>query len=155
MFGDDNDEGIIDDADLVRAMEGHLHNDDSNRPAAAAQSQSAAGGAGGEMGVGGMLEAGGRWLRASLMTTAPTAATAATTSAAATTTSAAEARRGQHQRQTPPGFSTGLGAGSGGRYERGSRDDEDDLYIYDDYGCLLYTSPSPRDKRQSRMPSSA
>ena len=25
----------------------------------------------------------------------------------------------------------------------------------DNYGCLLYTSPSPRDKRQSRMPSSA
>ena len=25
----------------------------------------------------------------------------------------------------------------------------------DDMGCLLYTSPSPRDKRQSRMPSSA
>ena len=25
----------------------------------------------------------------------------------------------------------------------------------DDTGCLLYTSPSPRDKRQSRMPSSA
>ena len=24
-----------------------------------------------------------------------------------------------------------------------------------DSGCLLYTSPSPRDKRQSRMPSSA
>ena len=24
-----------------------------------------------------------------------------------------------------------------------------------DDGCLLYTSPSPRDKRQSRMPSSA
>ena len=24
-----------------------------------------------------------------------------------------------------------------------------------DYVCLLYTSPSPRDKRQSRMPSSA
>ena len=23
------------------------------------------------------------------------------------------------------------------------------------FGCLLYTSPSPRDKRQSRMPSSA
>ena len=23
------------------------------------------------------------------------------------------------------------------------------------YTCLLYTSPSPRDKRQSRMPSSA
>ena len=27
---------------------------------------------------------------------------------------------------------------------------EDDVY-----SCLLYTSPSPRDKRQSRMPSSA
>ena len=26
---------------------------------------------------------------------------------------------------------------------------------YDKKGCLLYTSPSPRDKRQSRMPSSA
>ena len=29
----------------------------------------------------------------------------------------------------------------------------DDLSNYDI--CLLYTSPSPRDKRQSRMPSSA
>ena len=31
------------------------------------------------------------------------------------------------------------------------------LQEYDDsiYSCLLYTSPSPRDKRQSRMPSSA
>ena len=27
--------------------------------------------------------------------------------------------------------------------------------IDDTYICLLYTSPSPRDKRQSRMPSSA
>ena len=26
---------------------------------------------------------------------------------------------------------------------------------YEIYICLLYTSPSPRDKRQSRMPSSA
>ena len=26
---------------------------------------------------------------------------------------------------------------------------------YREYICLLYTSPSPRDKRQSRMPSSA
>ena len=26
---------------------------------------------------------------------------------------------------------------------------------YDQQVCLLYTSPSPRDKRQSRMPSSA
>ena len=29
-----------------------------------------------------------------------------------------------------------------------------DFQVYD-YACLLYTSPSPRDKRQSRMPSSA
>ena len=28
-------------------------------------------------------------------------------------------------------------------------------YAYYDATCLLYTSPSPRDKRQSRMPSSA
>ena len=27
--------------------------------------------------------------------------------------------------------------------------------VYAINGCLLYTSPSPRDKRQSRMPSSA
>ena len=27
--------------------------------------------------------------------------------------------------------------------------------IKNEQGCLLYTSPSPRDKRQSRMPSSA
>ena len=27
--------------------------------------------------------------------------------------------------------------------------------VYWVIGCLLYTSPSPRDKRQSRMPSSA
>ena len=34
--------------------------------------------------------------------------------------------------------------------------DEAILRIHDaDYICLLYTSPSPRDKRQSRMPSSA
>ena len=29
------------------------------------------------------------------------------------------------------------------------------LFIYTSTSCLLYTSPSPRDKRQSRMPSSA
>ena len=38
-------------------------------------------------------------------------------------------------------------------------DSEDDMESDDmeaDYSdCLLYTSPSPRDKRQSRMPSSA
>ena len=31
----------------------------------------------------------------------------------------------------------------------------DPLMDHIDTGCLLYTSPSPRDKRQSRMPSSA
>ena len=32
----------------------------------------------------------------------------------------------------------------------------DNTYLeYWSYDCLLYTSPSPRDKRQSRMPSSA
>ena len=28
-------------------------------------------------------------------------------------------------------------------------------YIKEDIGCLLYTSPSPRDRQKSRMPSSA
>ena len=28
-------------------------------------------------------------------------------------------------------------------------------YFYDEKGCLLYTSPSPRDLSTSRMPSSA
>ena len=33
---------------------------------------------------------------------------------------------------------------------------DDALAVLDEHGiCLLYTSPSPRDKRQSRMPSSA
>ena len=27
--------------------------------------------------------------------------------------------------------------------------------LFDHYGCLLYTSPSPRDRQKSRMPSSA
>ena len=29
------------------------------------------------------------------------------------------------------------------------------VYIQDDWACLLYTSPSPRDRQKSRMPSSA
>ena len=32
---------------------------------------------------------------------------------------------------------------------------EDGVYMIDDKFCLLYTSPSPRDQRGSRMPSSA
>ena len=31
----------------------------------------------------------------------------------------------------------------------------DDLTLLGDYYCLLYTSPSPRDRTRSRMPSSA
>ena len=34
-------------------------------------------------------------------------------------------------------------------------DNENKVKPLYDYRCLLYTSPSPRDKRQSRMPSSA
>ena len=33
--------------------------------------------------------------------------------------------------------------------------DAEDAFLEQATGCLLYTSPSPRDKRQSRMPSSA
>ena len=32
---------------------------------------------------------------------------------------------------------------------------DQDKQIWQYFTCLLYTSPSPRDKRQSRMPSSA
>ena len=39
----------------------------------------------------------------------------------------------------------------GGYYSEKSKDEESALSV----NCLLYTSPSPRDKRQSRMPSSA
>ena len=35
------------------------------------------------------------------------------------------------------------------------QDPKKDIHIYINSPCLLYTSPSPRDKRQSRMPSSA
>ena len=33
--------------------------------------------------------------------------------------------------------------------------DSVDLSAFRHYGCLLYTSPSPRDRQKSRMPSSA
>ena len=35
------------------------------------------------------------------------------------------------------------------------QEDHIELIASENYTCLLYTSPSPRDKRQSRMPSSA
>ena len=34
-------------------------------------------------------------------------------------------------------------------------DREYEIAVYDIYSCLLYTSPSPRDAHESRMPSSA
>ena len=41
-------------------------------------------------------------------------------------------------------------------YDRAADRRRSNLWWIDlDSGCLLYTSPSPRDKRQSRMPSSA
>ena len=41
-------------------------------------------------------------------------------------------------------------------YEDNENDEDYEDYEDDDHNtCLLYTSPSPRDKRQSRMPSSA
>ena len=36
-----------------------------------------------------------------------------------------------------------------------NRDNNSSVTNQQAYACLLYTSPSPRDKRQSRMPSSA
>ena len=38
---------------------------------------------------------------------------------------------------------------------RGSHDHIDELLREMNYSCLLYTSPSPRDRTRSRMPSSA
>ena len=49
--------------------------------------------------------------------------------------------------------------GRGGAAGAARRVAQDDLAVrawpHAPGGCLLYTSPSPRDKRQSRMPSSA
>ena len=39
--------------------------------------------------------------------------------------------------------------------DRGIKDAAKLCVFVKNKGCLLYTSPSPRDKRQSRMPSSA
>ena len=42
---------------------------------------------------------------------------------------------------------------AGNKYVKSKREYSD--FSSSQKGCLLYTSPSPRDKRQSRMPSSA
>ena len=51
-------------------------------------------------------------------------------------------------------FYIGLKMFSGGMKSMGNIDHLS-WFIANPYYCLLYTSPSPRDKRQSRMPSSA
>ena len=50
------------------------------------------------------------------------------------------------------GCTTGYGYYGDGYYSDGYYEDG---YYDDGYYCLLYTSPSPRDQRGSRMPSSA
>ena len=67
--------------------------------------------------------------------------------------------------QTDPcPYDSNVNSGVRGQVQCASFDDHDDDGIPDEYDtdyvagsedCLLYTSPSPRDKRQSRMPSSA
>ena len=42
-----------------------------------------------------------------------------------------------------------------GEFKVSIKNDEVNKLIKEYKNCLLYTSPSPRDKRQSRMPSSA
>ena len=41
------------------------------------------------------------------------------------------------------------------KYKKAWQDAKDKYTVMRNQACLLYTSPSPRDKRQSRMPSSA
>ena len=56
-------------------------------------------------------------------------------------------------------FATGLidGVTTNPTLIRKSGRDPEEVYteLADDIGCLLYTSPSPRDRTRSRMPSSA
>ena len=53
-----------------------------------------------------------------------------------------------------PNASAGYGNGSGADEDYGDEDVDTEVAAKRS-SCLLYTSPSPRDKRQSRMPSSA
>ena len=55
-------------------------------------------------------------------------------------------------RQPSPLASMELGCGD---CDAGDGGDEGDDYNDEDMVCLLYTSPSPRDRHRSRMPSSA
>ena len=52
-------------------------------------------------------------------------------------------------------YSGGLGVLAGDHVKSAADAEIDLVGVTLLYRCLLYTSPSPRDKRQSRMPSSA
>ena len=56
---------------------------------------------------------------------------------------------------TLSGLGNILGSDISASVETQLTDWSDDLFGVEGGVCLLYTSPSPRDKRQSRMPSSA
>ena len=57
--------------------------------------------------------------------------------------------------RTIPGLSVSQNGGAGSLTQIRLRGSEANHVVVIIDGCLLYTSPSPRDKRQSRMPSSA
>ena len=48
-----------------------------------------------------------------------------------------------------------LGKGLGTQIKNHTKKDHPRIIVGHDYRCLLYTSPSPRDRSLSRMPSSA
>ena len=48
-----------------------------------------------------------------------------------------------------------LGLNAGSKYKKSARTVGDVIGKFHPHGCLLYTSPSPRDLSTSRMPSSA
>ena len=55
----------------------------------------------------------------------------------------------------PENFTRNDDGGYSFLYKQPENEEEEALCQEAMEGCLLYTSPSPRDKRQSRMPSSA
>ena len=50
---------------------------------------------------------------------------------------------------------TNLGKGLGTQIIKNTKKNNPRVIVGHDYSCLLYTSPSPRDAHESRMPSSA
>ena len=56
----------------------------------------------------------------------------------------------EYEEESPDAAAAATNANSDGEYEY------EEVYEYEEYeDCLLYTSPSPRDRQKSRMPSSA